>query len=109
MATSPVSKSMVKDIPGRTIYRTNAMGAGDDSAVIKGLIGNDNVIVSLVGTVTSVAVQTRMEDIDTWVPCNAAPIAAVGPTTYYNVMDQLRILVTTGTGVYGTIVVRRAG
>jgi len=107
VATAPVTKPF-KDTPSRTVYRTAGMAGGDDSTPIKGLIQNEVVVVTLEGTVTSVTPQTRLLDTDAWIPCNAA-LAAAGSISLYNVLDQLRILTTTGTAVIATILVRRRG
>jgi hypothetical protein len=106
MPTIAVTKPF-KDQPSRTCYQTGAMASGDDSAPIVGLIGNDVVVVALAGTVTSVMVQTRLNSADAWVPCASAVQAAAGSVAYFNVLDQLRVLVTTGTAVVASILVRR--
>jgi len=68
---------------------------------------NDSVVVSLTGTVTSAMVETRMVDTDPWAACLSAAIAAPGSVCLFNVLDQVRVTVTTGAGVFATILVRR--
>jgi hypothetical protein len=108
MATVAVTKPAVKEQQGRSVFVSAPMGAGDDCTPIKGLLGNDCVVVGLGGTVTSVMPQTRMTDTDAWLPCLTAVAAAAGSVALFNVMDQLRVAVTTGTAVVATVLVRRS-
>lgn len=107
MATNAILKLQSREAPGRTVYRSVSLAGGDDTTPIKGIMRNESVVVGLTGTVTSVMVETRMLDTDAWAACATAAIAAVGSYVFYNVQDQVRVVVTTGVGVFATIMVRR--
>ena len=109
MATQPMLKMQSRELVGRTAYRSVSLAGGDDTTPIKGLMGNESVVVGLTGTVTSVMPETRMVDTDPWTPCLSAVLAAPQAVTLFNVLDQLRVNVTTGTGVFATVLVRRPG